>query len=208
MKCQCGARGSHLGFRAADLGEARRGRHVAGALLFVAGFSVMSISYGTAFGAVGFRLLRYQTTVNVTLGLFTDAMGSRLHRTFAVRPALTSIRIGSSCRRVRCDPSRRHVRSRMDAVPRSHAYRCAVDERSQRFAWLLPHGVLLPRARSAVHRVTAHALDRRVGQMTSRPPGPCDGGLIITGGAYLLTGLWQDLVNDMQRFIFGFTAPI
>jgi len=45
------------GMSAADLASARRGRLLAGTLLFVLGFSVVFVSYGALFGSIGFKLL-------------------------------------------------------------------------------------------------------------------------------------------------------
>ncbi|MFJ9576489.1 cytochrome c biogenesis CcdA family protein [Streptomyces sp. NPDC101191] len=62
----------------ADLAEAdggRRGRMVAGAALFVLGFSTVLVSGGALFGFVGRNLIAYQDTITLVLGLFTIAMG-------------------------------------------------------------------------------------------------------------------------------------
>ncbi|MCB5165859.1 cytochrome c biogenesis protein CcdA [Streptomyces bambusae] len=58
---------------AADGG--RRGRMLAGAALFVLGFSAVLVSGGALFGYVGRNLIAYQDTISLVLGLFTIAMG-------------------------------------------------------------------------------------------------------------------------------------
>ncbi|MBP2586668.1 cytochrome c-type biogenesis protein [Streptomyces sp. PvR006] len=61
-----------------DLAEAdggRRGRMVAGAALFVLGFSGVLVSGGALFGFVGRNLLAYQDGITLVLGLFTVVMG-------------------------------------------------------------------------------------------------------------------------------------
>ncbi len=63
------------GLSAAELDSARRGRMLAGTTLFVLGFSAVFVSFGTLFGAVGFRLLAHQRTVQVVLGLLTIGLG-------------------------------------------------------------------------------------------------------------------------------------
>jgi len=52
-----------------------RGRVVAGAALFVAGFSAVFISYGAFFGHLGARLLEHQAVVERVLGALTVLLG-------------------------------------------------------------------------------------------------------------------------------------
>jgi cytochrome c-type biogenesis protein len=63
------------GLGAADLGQARRGRMLAGALLFILGFSVIFVLLGAAAGAVGDWLFRYQDTLTIVLGALTIVLG-------------------------------------------------------------------------------------------------------------------------------------
>ncbi|MEY4039740.1 MAG: hypothetical protein RLZZ52_608 [Actinomycetota bacterium] len=50
-------------------------RMVAGVALFIAGFSVVFIAYGAAFGALGGWLIQYQELITVILGFVVIAMG-------------------------------------------------------------------------------------------------------------------------------------
>ena len=63
------------GLAGADLESARRGRMLAGSLLFVLGFSFVFISYGALFGAVGDWLWEYQDQITVGLGALTILLG-------------------------------------------------------------------------------------------------------------------------------------
>lgn len=63
------------GLSGADLAEAKRGRMLAGSLLFVLGFAVVFISYGALFGAFGAWLWEYKQTITMVLGFVTIAMG-------------------------------------------------------------------------------------------------------------------------------------
>ncbi|HEX6248514.1 MAG TPA: cytochrome c biogenesis protein CcdA [Nocardioidaceae bacterium] len=63
------------GLSGADLESARRGRMVVGSSLFVLGFTVVFVSMGTAFGALGDWLIVYSREISVVLGLFTIAVG-------------------------------------------------------------------------------------------------------------------------------------
>ncbi|MEU7583868.1 cytochrome c biogenesis CcdA family protein [Streptomyces sp. NPDC041068] len=58
-----------------DLGEARRGRMVAGAALFVAGFTVVFVSATVFFGAIGRTLKEHQSTINSVLGVVMIVLG-------------------------------------------------------------------------------------------------------------------------------------
>jgi cytochrome c-type biogenesis protein len=63
------------GMTGADLAEQRRGRLLSGVLLFVAGFSVVFVSYGVAFGGLGRWLLEYQDQITRALGVVTIVFG-------------------------------------------------------------------------------------------------------------------------------------
>ncbi len=63
------------GLSGADLEDARRGRMLAGSLLFVLGFSVVFVSYGALFGAIGDWLFKYQHQVTIVLGVLTIGLG-------------------------------------------------------------------------------------------------------------------------------------
>lgn len=54
---------------------AARNRTVAGATLFVLGFSVVFIAFGAAFGVIGLWLTQWQDVITRVLGLFVVAMG-------------------------------------------------------------------------------------------------------------------------------------
>lgn len=58
-----------------DLAEQRRGRLLAGVLLFVAGFSAVFVSYGVIFGGLGRWLLEYQDPITRVLGAVTIVFG-------------------------------------------------------------------------------------------------------------------------------------
>lgn len=58
-----------------DLGDARRGRLVLGTALFVAGFTVVFVSYGALFGGLGGLLLDHLDAITRVLGAFTIVFG-------------------------------------------------------------------------------------------------------------------------------------
>ena len=63
------------GLSGADLANARRGRMLAGALLFVLGFAFVFVSYGALIGAVGEWLFTYERPITIVLGSLTILLG-------------------------------------------------------------------------------------------------------------------------------------
>lgn len=63
-----------------------RGRVLAGSLLFIAGFSVLFISYGALFGGLGSRILNHQGVITRVLGVFTIALGLIFMGRFPMMP--------------------------------------------------------------------------------------------------------------------------
>ncbi|UGY92933.1 cytochrome c biogenesis CcdA family protein [Streptomyces gobiensis] len=63
------------GVGGADLAEQRRGRMLAGASLFVLGFTAVFVSGGALFGYAGQSLLEHQQLINRVLGVFMILMG-------------------------------------------------------------------------------------------------------------------------------------
>ncbi|GAA1922440.1 cytochrome c biogenesis protein CcdA [Nocardioides lentus] len=60
---------------AAGESDARRGRMLAGSLLFVLGFSAVFVAIGTASGALGEALVDYRREMTVALGLISVVLG-------------------------------------------------------------------------------------------------------------------------------------
>lgn len=63
------------GLTGVDLEQQRRGRMLAGAALFVAGFSAVFVAMGVLAGAVGSLLLDHERTLTVVLGVVTIGLG-------------------------------------------------------------------------------------------------------------------------------------
>ena len=63
------------GLSGADLEHARRGRMLAGSVLFVLGFSAVFVALGTLSGAVGSWLVSWQREITVVLGALTVLLG-------------------------------------------------------------------------------------------------------------------------------------
>ncbi|MEV6108154.1 cytochrome c biogenesis protein CcdA [Streptomyces sp. NPDC051940] len=63
------------GVSGTDMAEAKRGRMVAGATLFVLGFTAVFVSGGALFGGFGGTLLEHRETINKVLGSLTIVLG-------------------------------------------------------------------------------------------------------------------------------------
>ncbi|MEC4017007.1 cytochrome c biogenesis CcdA family protein [Streptomyces sp. H27-D2] len=63
------------GISGSDLAEAKRGRMVAGASLFVLGFTAVFVSYGALFGNFGLTLEEHKQTISRVLGAVTILLG-------------------------------------------------------------------------------------------------------------------------------------
>jgi cytochrome c-type biogenesis protein len=63
------------GLSGADLEQARRGRMLAGAILFVLGFSVVYVLLGWVSGSVGGWLVEWRSQLEVVLGILTILLG-------------------------------------------------------------------------------------------------------------------------------------
>ena len=63
------------GLSGADLGSARRGRMLAGSLLFVAGFATVFVILGLTTGALGSWLVRWQDELAFGLGILVILLG-------------------------------------------------------------------------------------------------------------------------------------
>jgi cytochrome c-type biogenesis protein len=63
------------GLSGADLESAKRGRMLAGSLLFVLGFTVVFVALGTVSGALGAWLITWQREITVVLGVMTILLG-------------------------------------------------------------------------------------------------------------------------------------
>jgi cytochrome c-type biogenesis protein len=63
------------GLSGADLAQARRGRILAGAVLFVLGFAVVFVALGTLSGALGSWLVTWRRELTAVLGTFTILLG-------------------------------------------------------------------------------------------------------------------------------------
>ncbi|MFE9398305.1 cytochrome c biogenesis CcdA family protein [Streptomyces flavidovirens] len=203
------------GISGTDLAEARRGRMVAGASLFVLGFTAVFVSTGTLFGYFGSTLQEYQETLSMVLGGLMILMGVlfmglmpwitqrefRFHKRpsagLAGAPVLGALfGIGwAPC----TGPTLTAVQSL--ALSEASAGRGAILTVAYCLGLGVPFviaAVAFRRALGAFARVKKHyAWVMRIG-----------GVMMIVTGLLLVTGVWNGIVQDMQGWTQGFTVGI
>lgn len=203
------------GLSGADLVSARRGRMLAGSLLFVLGFSFVFVSYGALFGAVGDWLWTYQREITVGLGLLTILLGIaflgavpwlqrdvRFHRVPAVGLAaapMLGVLFGlgwAPC----IGPTLSAITTL--ALNEGSAGRGALLS----FVYCLGLGLPFVIAALAYRRMLgAIGWVRRHQQWITR----LGGLMLIAVGVLLVTGWWDVLVDDLRGWFFpGFTAGV
>ncbi|MFG2172328.1 cytochrome c biogenesis CcdA family protein [Streptomyces niveus] len=202
------------GMSGADLADVRRGRILAGSLLFLAGFTAVFVSFGAAFGYAGNALLEHQDLLIRVLGGLTILMGLsfmgvlpgvsrewRFHRRPAAGLAgapMLGVLFGlgwTPC----IGPTLAAVQAL--AFTEASAGRGAL----LTVAYCLGLGVPFLVAGLAFRKAlgvfawvkTHYQWVMRIG-----------GGMMIATGVLMVTGVWSALINQMQTWTAGFTVGI
>ncbi|GAA2606718.1 cytochrome c biogenesis protein CcdA [Actinomadura fulvescens] len=202
------------GMSGADLAEQRRGRLVAGAALFIAGFTVVFVSYGLVFGGLGRWLLEYQDTITRVLGAVTIVFGLAfmgfvpgLQRTLKSGRLPTAGLVGAPLLGVLfgvgwtpcIGPTLGAVQAL--SITEASAGRGALLSLAYCLGLGLPFvltALAYRRALGAFGAVKRHyRLVMRIG-----------GGMLVVIGLLLVTGMWDDLTIQLKSWISGFEPVI
>jgi cytochrome c-type biogenesis protein len=202
------------GLSGVDLGEQRRGRVLAGASLFVAGFTAVYVLVGVAAGALGGLLQAHQRTLTIVLGLVTVVLGLVY---LGWIPALA-------------------VEGRWDARPAAGLAGAPLLGAVFALSWtactgptlgaiLALAGIGANPARGALLAVayclglgipfllSAVAYRRALGTFAAVRRHRvaitrAGGGMLVVVGVLLVTGLWADLIVQIQNALGGFETVI
>ncbi len=204
------------GVAAQDLESAKRGRLLAGALLFVLGFSTVFVLGGALFGSVGLELREYQRTLSIIAGILVIGLGVvflgfipfmqreiRVHTVPAVGLAIAPLLgVFFGVGWVPCiGPTLTAVLSLSFATDDASATRGAF----LTLIYCLGLGIPFVLAALGFGRFM-HAVSwfRRHQRLVS----VIGGLMLIAVGIMLLTGWWDSLVGEMQTWVTGFEAPV
>ncbi|GHK00285.1 cytochrome c biogenesis CcdA family protein [Streptomyces sp. NPDC003753] len=203
------------GVTGTDLAEARRGRMVAGASLFVLGFTAVFVSTGALFGFFGSTLQEHKDVLSKVLGVFMILMGlffmgampwfTQREFRFHKRPVagLVSAPVLGALFGIGWTPCIGPTLSSvlMLSSDQGSAGRGAL----LTIAYCLGLGVPFVLAAVAFRKALgAFGWVKRHYQWVMR----IGGGMMIATGLLLVTGAWDGIVQQMQSWSDGFTVGV
>ena len=203
------------GVAGTDLAEARRGRMVAGASLFVVGFSAVFVSGGALFGYFGSTLQEYKDPLGKALGVLMILMGvffmglmpwfTQREFRFHKRPSngLLGAPLLGALFGIGWTPCMGPTLSSVNAL----SWNEASAGRGALLTVIYCVGLGVPFVLTAIafrKALGAFALIKRHYVWVMR----IGGTMMIVTGVLLLTGAWDALVQQMQTWSNGFSVGI
>ncbi|MFI2300936.1 cytochrome c biogenesis CcdA family protein [Actinacidiphila glaucinigra] len=203
------------GVTGTDLAEARRGRMLAGASLFVLGFTAVFVSGGALFGNFGWTLQEHRAVISKVLGALTIVMGLAFmglvggitQREFRFHRRPTMGLVGAPLLGLLFGIGWTPCIGPTLAAVNALAFNEASAGRGALLTAVYCLGLGLPfivaavafrRALGAFGWVKRHYVwVMRIG-----------GGMLVAVGLLLVTGLWDHIVYQMQIWSSGFTPGI
>lgn len=202
------------GLAGADLESAKRGRMLAGSLLFVAGFSFVFVSFGLLFGGAGDWLFQNKRPITIALGIGIVILGMaflgaipwlqrdwRIHQVPSVGLAaapLIGVLFGLGW-----TPCLGPTLGAIQVL----AFNEASAQRGALLSAVYCLGLGLPFVVAALaYRRALNAIGwvRRHQAWVTRSGGV----MLIVVGVLLITGWWDYIVGDLQNIAPGFTAGV
>ena len=192
----------------------RRGRVVAGSLLFVAGFSAVFVTSGAFFGYLGGRLAEHSAVLERVLGLVTVVLGlvflgllPGLQRTVRIsrlpHPGLAGAPLLGVLFGVGWTPCLGPTLAAVQTL----AYTQASAGRGALLTAAYCAGLGVPFVLTAVamrRALGAFAVVRRHYALVTR----VGGGLLIVVGLLLLSGLWGELMAELRGWVGSFETAV
>lgn len=202
------------GVSGADLKDAKRGRMLAGSLLFMLGFTAVFVSFGAAFGYFGDTLKDHQETITRVLGGVTVVLGLSfmgvlpgMQREFRIHRRPTLGLVGAPMLGVLfglgwtpcIGPTLTAVLAL--STDQASANRGAV----LTVAYCLGLGVPFVVAAIAFRKALgAFAWVKQHYVWVMR----IGGGLLVVLGLCMVTGVWDRIIGEMQVWVSGYTVGI
>ena len=192
----------------------RRGRVLAGSLLFVAGFSAVFITSGALFGGLGSILAGNQRTVDLILGVLTIALGLvflgllpglqrevRIHR--LPSPGVAGAPLLGVLFGIGWTPCLGPTLAAVQTL----AYREASAGRGALLTAAYCAGLGIPFVLTGLgmrHALGAFAVVKRHYDLVLK----VGGGLLVLVGLLLVSGLWEDVMVGLRGWVSGFETVV